>query len=327
MMDMSLEYLLEAQGYIEQFIDIPFSDAFFEEEDKNAEAKTGAISSIKKAIKVLIDKVKEAIKDLLDWVRSKFMSKEEKEEWSKFRAQVKSNKELGDTQITVETWEPYEKLYDDMIETIDEEQRKDEPDLGKINSKMSLFEEGIKTLGTKGKDGTTRALSVMSLRTAVDIADRNAICAKAINAALESELVDLEEIEKIVGTEQLQKYQNKIRKYANNGFLHRMKVKLLYRKKATLKAVMNKQKKAVLSYTNIGKDGKLKEGKSIISSGSLRKGGLKHPVYTKDLLGGADKMVDANQKISDAHNFKKFITRSSKNAKKELNDLKSFVGK
>lgn len=326
-MDMSLQYLLEAQGYIEQFIDIPFSDAFFEDEDKNKEAKNGAINSIKNAIKVLITKVKEAIKDITEWIHTKFMSKEEKVKWDAIKSKVKSDKDLGDTKITIEQWEPYEELYDDAIKTITEEQNKEEPDMNKINSKMATFEAGIKSLGGKGKDAASRAISVMSLRTLVDIADRNAICAKAINMALQSELVNLEDMEKSIGSKQLQKYENKIRRYANNGFLHRAKVKLLYRKKATLKAVMNKQKRAILSYTNIDKDGKLKDGKSIVSSGSLRKGGISHPLYTKDLVGGVDKMVDANEAISDTHNLKKFVTRSSRNAKKDLNSLKSFIGK
>lgn len=326
-MDMSLEYLLEAQGYIEQFVDVPFSDMFFEDTDVNAEAKGGAINAIKNAIKTLIKKIKEAIVDIKEWIHSKFMSREEKEKWKKMKAAINSDPELANSKIPIPEWEPYEKMYNDMIKTISDEQDKEEPDMQKINKKMAFFDKAIRDLGGKGKDAASRAVSVMTLKTAVDIADRNALCAKAINMMLNSELGVLEEIEKNIGQKQMQKYENKIRKYANNGFLHRMKVKLLYRQKATFKAVMNKQKKAILSYTNIDDNGKLKKGKSIISSGSIKKGAIMHPTYAFDIVGGAQGAMNINRAAREGRDFKKFITKSNTNIKKDLNSLKTFVGK
>lgn len=341
-MDITLEYIMEAQNYINNFIDISLADSFFEDtstaqtaNQHNESMARGAINSLKKAVKALIQKIKECINSFTDFFKTFSLSKDERERYKAFKAEIKANPELGKIKVTIEDFREYEKLYDEALKMIDDEIKKEDS-----KAEPAVFEKMISELSTKLKSMTKtgsgyagRAASVITLNTAVDIADKNVLCARAINAALKHELVSLEEVEKLIGEKEVAKYQKKIQKYANNGFLHRMKVKLLYRKKATLESVLKKQRKQILSYTNIDPETlKLKEGKSIASKGSLAKGALKNPKMTTTIMGGPKetaktiaKAMTTPSAVDQISGYKKTLNTDAKEIQKNFRDLKSFI--
>lgn len=340
-MDTTLEYIMEAQCYIDKFIGISIADSFFENTDEAKEANehnkqmgTGAIGALKKAVKALIQKVKDAIRSLTDFFKTMAMPKDERERYKKFKAEIKASPELGKMKITIEDFREYEKVYDEALKMIDEQMKndnaKDPSVLDKIIADMS---EKLKKLADSGKDIASRAAATVTLNTALDIADRNVLCARGINSALQTELVSLEEVEKVLGEKEVAKYQKKLQKYANNGFLHRMKVKILYRKKATLEAVLKKQRNQILSYTNIDPNTlKIKKGKPIVSKGSIYKGTLKNPKDTVKILGGPVEAMKVLKSVNDTTSavdqisgYKKTLKTDTDKIKRDFRDLKTFI--
>lgn len=341
-MDITLEYIMEAQHYIDNFIEISLADSFFEDTndaksaiEHNESMIKGALNALKKAVKALIQKVKDAIESLADFFKTMSLPKDERERYKEFKAEIKSNPQLANIKITIDDFREYEKIYDEVLKTIDDEIKKEESkkEPSFFENLISNMSKKLKEISKTGGEYASRAAAAVTLNTAVDIADKNVLCARAINAALKHELVSLEEVEKVLGKKEVAKYQKKIQKYANNGFLHRMKVKILYRKKATLESVLKKQRKQILSYTNIDPDTlEIKNGKSVASKLSLAKGVVKNPKLTTTIMGGpkatlktVGKAMTTPSAVDQVSGYKKTLKTDTKEIKREFNDLKKFI--
>ena len=91
-MEKSRSYLIEAFEYVNAIVDISLADSFFEASaesqeinERNEMASQGAISSIKKAIQSLIEYIKSLIKKFSDFIKNKFMTKSEKDDYKKVK--------------------------------------------------------------------------------------------------------------------------------------------------------------------------------------------------------------------------------------------------
>lgn len=339
-MDECASYLIEAIEYTNAIVDISLADSFFENSaeakeinDRNEVASQGAINSVKKAFQALINAIKTLIKNFTDFIKNKIMTKSEKEEYKQVRAAIRSNPELGNTKVKIDDFSQYEKIYDNTLKEINDEMVKQEPDPQKIPSIMDAMSNKIKNLATVGTDISKRAAIVVPLKTAVDIADKNVVCAQAINAAMNSELISLEGAEKILGNKQVAKYKKKIERYAKNGMFHRAKAKILKYKQATLKSVLKQQIDTIRSYTNLNERFKAPTGTSPVTTGSVIKGSINNLQFTSDVVGGpkgAIKVAKASKVIRGATKVASASTNVAKkvpkHVEKNIKDFKSFIG-
>jgi hypothetical protein len=290
------------------------------------------MSSIKKAIESLIGMVKGMIENIKNFFKEKFMSADERQRYKEFKQMVKSDPELAKQKVTITDFREYEKAYDEAIKELEKEAAKDQTAemlddaAEKITKELS---DKINDLASKGKDTATRASLAVTLDTAIQIADRNTACAKAINFALESELIKLDAVEKQLGEKEAQKFKKKINRLANAGFVHRHIVKLLHRKEMTLEAILKNQAKTLLSYTNV-KDGKLEKGKLPIDTTSVMNGAIKNPKLTSKALGGADNTAELAKNIAvnsvKVNHTKRKVEKKYNKLKNEVNDGLKFVG-
>ena len=335
-MDIALQCFMEAQSYIDSFYDIPLSDMIFEETEEvkekiehNEKAKNGALSSIGKMIDALINMVKELMNKITNFIREGFLSKDERAKYKNFKEMVKSNPDLASKKVTIEDWRAYEKAYDDALKKLEEEANKPNPSLDIANGIVEALSKTIESYASEGTDIAARVAIQTTLDTAIDIADKNVTCAKAINFALQNELIKLDNIKEQIGEKEVAKFEKKIDRLSRAGAIHRIRVKLFNRKEATLQGILKKQFNRLLSYTNI-KNGKLEDGKPIADKKSLLKGMSKNPKFTTQALGGAENAAKLAQQIAtDTITVKrneKEAKKSIKNAKRDIQDLKNFIG-
>ena len=290
-MEEVLRYINEAQYYIDSFRDISLADSFFEESEMdkeinkdNEKAKTGALASLKKAFGKLVDLVKKLYNNVKEFFAQKFMNKEDKKRFNEFKALVKSMPEYSKVKVTIEDFRAYEKAFNEAEKELESASKKEDFNETIANGIIDRLNKALNNMADKATGLGKKAVLETTLSTALDIADRDALAAKAIDVALETEIISLEEIEKELGAKEAAKFEKKIKKYARDSIFHRAKVRIFYRKTSTLQAVLKKQVKTIMSYTNI-KDGKLKEGKLPVDRASIAKGVLQHPVKTSKIVG------------------------------------------
>lgn len=281
-MDDCILYLSEALEYTNAIVDVPLADLLFENSDeakevneRNEMASKGAIASIKNAIQKLITTIQTLIKNFTDFIKNKFMSKSDKEAYKEIRDEVHSNPELAKEKVSIEDFSQYEKIYDEALKKLNNEMLKKDPDTETVPTIMETMTKEIQQLKGVGGEISKRAAVVVPLKTAVDIADRNVICARAISAAMNSELVSLEQAKKTLGDKQVARYKKKIEKYAKNGIFHRAKVRLLNRKLSTLESVLKSQVNAILSFSNLDRNRRSNKKKPIVTRGSIIRGAIK----------------------------------------------------
>lgn len=340
-------YLLEAESYMESFIDIPMVDYLFEDaqsisniDHENDKVSKGVVSSLKKAFQTLIRVVKDIIKKFTNFIKEVVMSSDEKARYKKFKAAIANDPEFAKTEVYVEDFRLYEKIYDKALKDLESEAKKETPDIAKcekiisdMDKEVDTMKEKVEVVQHKGvekvKSMAARAAYATALDTALEIANRNTLCAKGINIALENELVALNEAEKSLGDKAIHRFQKKVKKYSNAGFFHRFKVRILQRKSTTLSGVIKDQFKKIASYTNYDtKTGKFKKGKQPISNTSITKGMIKHPGLTRRYLGGTKEYVknlkqQAGNSAVDTISLP--LTRQkSKRIKRDIGDLKHF---
>lgn len=335
-MDEALYYLMEAQEYIDSFVDISVADSFFEETDEaketnenNEKAKVGAVGSLKKAFQAMINAIKGLIEKISDFFQTRALTKEERERYAEFKRMIKEDPEFAKQKVTIADWREYEKAYEEALKQLEEEAKKPDPKNEVIDIVIKKLTEELAAIGKEGTDAAGRAAMSVTLSTAVDIADQNVTCAKAINYALRNELISLEQIEATLGKEEAAKFDKKIQAAAKNGWLHRARVRIFKHKERTFEAIIKKQFNNLLSFTNI-KDGKIQDGKKIVDSDSMTRGILKNRQLVVDTVGGKDK---ANQLAKDMATtaakakLAKFKAQHEvKKRKKEYDDLKTFFG-
>lgn len=330
-LDLSLYYLMEAQGFADAYLEIPLADSFFEASESikkvnenNEKARKGANNSLAKAIEVLINSIKKCINNFTKFLSESYMDKKEKAQYDEFKAYVKKHPEFAKKNITFEDFKAYEKAYDEALKGIQKEIDSENPSKEKIDQIMENLNKSTDSIASSAKGMGNRAVASMTIDTALKIADSNALTAKAINYALNNELISLEGIEKALGKDDTEKFKKKIDSYARNGFAHRAKVAILRKKSQTLTSIMEKQKKTLLSFTNLDKDLNVKDGKKIIDSRSVAKGAFLHPKLTSDTVGGAEGAKDLAAKAISTGMKGYKSKRKVKDLERDLNDAIKF---
>ena len=291
-MDEIAMYLREAYMYIAEMKETTLSDIFFEnmigaEDDPQEKASSGALNSLKKAFQKLIDFVKNMIEKISNNIRNLFASKSEKEDYQKAKKNIQENPEIANMTVETTDFSKYEKIYDDGIKELDDEMKKDEPDIARVQEVMDKVSDQIQDLDGARNEVAKKAAMTVTMKMLVKIADRDVECAKAINHALNSQLLNINKAEKILGKSETAKYKKQIKRYADNCLFHRAKAKLLGYKHATLEKISKKQIKTILSFTNLDENLNIKNGKKFaVTPVSAVKGAIKHPKLTYDVLKG-----------------------------------------
>ena len=136
-MDEIAMYLREAYMYIAEMKETALSDIFFEnmigaENDPQEKASSGALNSLKKAFQKLIDFIKNMIEKISNNIRNLFASKSEKEDYQKAKKNIQENPEIANMTVETIDFSRYEKIYDDGIKELDDEMKKDEPDIARV---------------------------------------------------------------------------------------------------------------------------------------------------------------------------------------------------
>jgi hypothetical protein len=322
-----------AQSYLESYVDRSVADSFFEADDENDKAGEGARSALQKVfakLKEIVQKILDAIKNFFDYA---FLTKEEKQRYNELKAALKQDKELANTKITVEDFKVYEKLFDESLKELENEAKKDNFDEDKANKVLEKLEIALKKTGEKAAQAGKRAAMSVGLTAAVDLADNCEIAAKGMKFALDNEIATLDSLEKELGGQRVKKAKKNIDSAAKNSIFHRAKVKILRKKCNTLSDLAKKEKKKILSFTNLDEHGHLKAGKKLpVTPGSVNAGASKfsNRQIVKDTLdmekpGGnveyAKKFVEIQSK---AHKNKK---RAAHNKKAWSDAKKFFTGK
>ena len=326
-MDESAQFLIEAFDCLNQVQHMSLSDMFFEKSAgvKEAAAQNDSlikrsIEALKKAIEAIIETIKKGFNKFTEGV-SKLFTGKGKEDYKKACDVIRKNPELAKQIVEVETFEPYEKIYDKAIKELDSEMAKEEPDEKKIPKIMEALQaelNGVKDdAGSLGK----RVAITTSLQTLTEMANKNATAARLINMSIRREVLNLEGAKEVLGDKAVARYEKKIRKYARNGVFHRAKAKILGYKEQTLLEVMNKQYNTILSFTNAGK---IKEGRAPVTRVSVAKGAIKHPFMARDILKGSGDGQDTENILDISRASKQAVSDASKLKKDASKDLKSL---
>ena len=335
-MDEALYYLMEAQNYIDSFVDISVADSFFEETEEakeanenNEKAKGGAVAALKKAFRAMIEAIKNIISNISDFFQTRALSAEERQRYAEFKKMIKEDPEFAKQKVTIQDWREYEKAYEEALKALEEEAKKPNPRDEFVDAVIKKLSDEISALAGQGKDAAGRAAMSVTLSTAVDIADQNVTCAKTINYALQHELISLQDIEKSLGAEEAAKFEKQIKAAAKNGFLHRARVRIFKHKEQTFEAIIRKQFKNLMAFTNI-KNGKVADGKSVVDSQSLARGVVKNKKLVVDTVGGKDKAMEISKNLATSAAKAKIAQMKAadkaKKTKKEYEDLKTFFG-
>ena len=325
-------YLEEAAAYIE-LMDEPNPLAFFESEeegisDPQEAAGWGAMKALKKAVQSIIQAVKDLIEKVVDFVKSLFMSKEDKERYNAFKEMVRNDPALANTKITIANWKVFEEAYDKALKEAEAAAKSSEYNATVADKIMEKLENKVRDLFAEVQRAGTAATMHVTVKTAAEIADQNALAAKGLKMALDAELVDLQNLEKELGEREIAKFKKRVDVAARNSWLHRMRVKIFKSKNNTLSKIVKNGWNKLLSFTNI-KNGKLEKGTPIVDSKSVVRGISKNADTVAAAAGGADKAaaiaMDVAKSKMKAKQLERDVKKTVKKAAKDLNDLKDFM--
>lgn len=342
-MDKAFECFVEAQSYIDSFIDVSVADAFFEAEgediaEHNKKAESGAMAALKRGFNSLIETVKKLIERFKKFINDHWLNAEERKRYEEFKQMVKSDPELAKQKVTIADFREYEKLYEEAKRKLEAEANKEEPSDEIAQKIINETEEKIKGLARKVGDVAKRGAIAIGLRTAIDIADRNSSAAKAMVAAMDAEIVDLQGLSNELGEKNVNKAQKKIRKYANAGWFHRWYVEHIKKKELTLRAVFKDQTKQLLSFVDIKKKEdngeasgapakKVKDtiGSVKVSRSSISRGIHNNMDVAASAFGSKKKARDVAKTMAHSSFKKREMERKAKEDKKEFDNLKDFI--
>ena len=125
-MDQTLQYLIEAQTYLNKIQPIDVSNIFFESDseavkkqmEKNEKAKGGFLTSIKNAFKSLIESIKNMVNKIRSKIKEMAMSKEDKLAYETFKRICAADPELAKKELTVMDYKKLESDVKPHIEAI-----------------------------------------------------------------------------------------------------------------------------------------------------------------------------------------------------------------
>ena len=162
------------------------------------------------------------------------------------------------------------------------------------------------------------------MKTALDIADRNQTCAKAINYAIKKEIINMEAISKELGESRAAKFEKKIEKLSKAGRVHRIISNILHHKERDLNSIIKRQFTDLMSFTNFDDN-----SKPVVTKGSIIRGGIKNRQVLIDAAGGKKEAAKLAKDMGvSALKYKKYekeAKKALKSAKKSGQELKDFV--
>lgn len=329
--------------YLESYVDRSLADSFFEADEEAEASNNRVVTTLQKVfakLKEIVESIAKALKNFFDYA---FMSKEEKERYNELKRKIKEDKELANTHVTVEDFRVYEKIYDEALKEAAEAAKKDNFDEDKARSIEQNMDAALKKAkensakflkksAEQAAKGAKRAAMSLTLTGAVDLADNCELAARAMKTALDNEIVTLESFEKELGNRRMKRVKKDIDSAAKNSIFHRLKVRILKRKCNDMSDLAKKEKKRLLSFTNLTDDGKMKAGAKLpVSPDSVNKGMLKfqnRQVFkdTND-LNGPEKTGEYAKKYADLAIASAKGQARAKRDKKAWEDAKAFFKK
>ena len=329
-------YLYEAFYYIDQIQPVSFVDSFFEDteeikntQDNNKSLVGKGVESLKNAFTKMIEFVKRLISRVVDKFKSIF-SKDSEEQLNALEKQMQSDPNLAQKKVKFVDANAVNKLYDDAEKALENEYKRSNPSAAKaeeimksLNSQLGAF------FNNENSNPLAKAGLSVSLTTALKIARQNKSFAQVIRKGLDDEVIQLESIEKVLGTKKSKQFDRDIRKYANAGALHRFKIRLFARKEATMEQIMQKQLRSLTSFITLDNNGNAK-----VTAKTAVTGAIKNRELIKDMTRDAEgkthviktavRAAKTGMKAKDFKNQikrdKDFITgRSTKTRTKKMN--------
>ena len=343
MTDMILFYVQEANNYLKMYQEIPFDiymyeDAAMEEiEKKNKGFIANAIESLKKLYHNLIN----ACTNLFNKLRAKLTFKSaisgtKSEKYNDVKEKIKTNPEFGKVEVEIDDAEAYDKIYDDVMQDIDkaEEQSNGDIDIDMSNMIMTKYDKAVEEL----KKGGKRALTTVSLTTLLDMADHNALFAKALNAGIKSNLIDLSKAEKALGSKEIERDKKRLERYARNGPFHRMRIALHRKHGQTMGSILLNRVNTLISFSNVNlsvdDDGiafNKKKNRKLFDKRSAVKGTFKNARDVHNTLGQptAKQYLQAGKTIMDVERgtrqFRRDVEHTVDDIKRDASTLKSAI--
>lgn len=230
--DDTLYALIEAQHYLDQWVEVDPYKLIYEADDpevqnqvnnnKIVEQNTdGALIKVVKSIQALIKRAVDSIKSFLSQMT---MSKEKRNAFNEFKEACKKDPALANKKITVTDFDKLSKQYDDYIAQVEHGIR--EEAAGRVFPAQQLTQNVTGFLSNAGKHiGTTMTASV-----AEKMAASKPYIARQIASQLDEEGAVMRQLEETMGKKGAKNYKKHMESMGRRFSLHRMKVKLLHGK-------------------------------------------------------------------------------------------------
>lgn len=247
--DDCLYYLLEADHFYRELVEIHPYDVLFEsEQGKEAEAHNNQVikktkGSLRKAVDALIALIKNIGEMVSNFIREVFMSGEEHKRYEAYKRALQENPELRNCKVTVKDFREYEKYYDSLINQVDQKIREVK------GGKETDIEKFIKEISAKSIGDVSRAAKVITLDALLNICANSKEYAQHINKQLKENEAACEAIRKTLGDENTNKYLKDVDMYATSKLISLKRIKAnLYRKKCnTMKECLTSSLKSAES--------------------------------------------------------------------------------
>lgn len=237
--DECLQYLSEAQAYINMFHEIDAYDAIFEAEEADVDAKIienkksneGAFASLKKAAESLMNLIKNAMKTIVGGIEKLFASKSEKEAFENFKRAAENDPNLKNKKIkfydfkhNTEEWQRIE----DAADVIDKKLASGQDvDISGIVSDIKRYTEGI---------GKT-AVGTFSAQAAINACYGSKDFARSLASAMNRDGKIMAEITNTLGEKEAKKFKKEVNSLAKDN-----KIAKLFGKRINLKRELNKSR-------------------------------------------------------------------------------------
>lgn len=289
-LELALGYQMMAEAYIDAYIDEEnineSSENFNLIVEANDNTSNGLVGSIVKGLNALIDAVKKIIAGIANFLKTAFMSKEEKARFKEIQQFLKDNPQYGKKQVYVPAFDAYHEEFEAAYKKIDSELQKEEPDekLGDMLNdalkermtriKNKTAKNTVKFVGAgldaadklldSGEDflmdlasDTVKYYKKTSFNAALEMANHNDLTARQLKRMMDSEIIDLEKMKKDCGVIYTQMFKARVNHYARKGLVRRAalglraaKIKIFKLEDETFRDVCNSYKKALGSYYN-----------------------------------------------------------------------------
>lgn len=232
--------LNEAMESINQYIPKSAAELFFEANESDIASNQNAKKSeniLIRAIKAVKNMISTLIKKISDFIQTKFMSKEEKERFRRFKELAAQDPNLKNKKISVKDFKKINKQYQKTLNDIDKsiaevDRQTDEQAAETVRQIQELANNVVQGI----KQGAT---AVFSVDTALRLAENNRTVAQWIQKKLQEENGAIENLERQIGKERTKDFQKKINSSTKKVSLHRIKVWFLGQYHGTMSGALN----------------------------------------------------------------------------------------